>query len=213
MFFDFRKSFDTILHPELLFKLWFHGITGPLWHWFKTYLSNHVHYVSVEGFSSNALPVQSGASQGSVLSPLLFLIYINDIPNATTFCQPYFFADDTKLTKSICHPSSSTHLQQYLDSIAQWCANWKLSINSSKCASLHFFLSLSTPHVYYIECQPIKEVVQYKDLSILVQIDLSWSKHIDIICAKAYSVIIGVHTWMLHSQINTQLSYQKHRGC
>ena len=189
VFLDFRKAFDTIPHPELLFKLWSHGITGPLWHWFKAYLSNHLHYVSVEGCSSSVLPVRSGVPQGSVLGPLLFLIFVNDIPNATTSGQPYLFADDTKLLESICHPSSSTHLQQDLDSLAQWCTNWKLSINSSKCAALRFFLSSSTPPVYFIEGQPIKQVDQYKDLGILVQSNLSWSEHIAKICAKAYRSI------------------------
>ena len=124
--------------------------------------------------------------QGSVLGALLFLIFVNDIPNATTFCQPYLFADDTKLLESICDSSSSTHLQQDLDSLIQWCAKWKLSINSSKCAALRFFLSSSTPPLYYIEGQAIKQVDQYKDLGILVQSNLSWSEHITKICSKAY---------------------------
>ena len=148
MFVDFRKEFDTIPHLELLFKLWSHGITGPLWHWFKAYLSNRLHYVSVEGCSSNVLPVKSSVPQSTVLGLLLFHVHVSNISNATTFCQPYFSADDSKLLKSTCHPSSSTHLQQDLNwlHIAQYCGNWKLSINGSKCVALR----VSSPPQFHL---------------------------------------------------------------
>ena len=165
VFLDFKKAFDIIPHPELLFKLWSHGITGPLWHWFKAYLSNRLHYVSVEGCSSSVLPVRSGVPKGSVLGPLLFLIFVNDIPNATTFCQPYLFADDIKLLESICHPSSSTHLQQDLDSLAQWYTNWKLSTNGSKCAALRFS---SPPQLHLctlLKASPLSKLINTKTLA------------------------------------------------
>ena len=140
----------------------------------------------VDGCSSNILPVKSGVPQGTVLGPLLFLIYVNDIPNVTTFCRPYLFADDTKLLETIYHHTSSKHLQEDLDSLATWCSNWKLSLNCSKCAALQFTLSSSTPTTYLIDGQPIKLVEKHKDLGILVQNRLSWSDHITSICAKAY---------------------------
>ena len=186
VFLDFRKAFDTIPHPELLFKLRSHGITGSLWSWFQAYLSNCSHYPFVDGCSSNILPVKSGVPQGSVLGPLLFLIYVNDIPNVTTFCRPYLFADDTKFLETIYHHTSSKHLQEDLDSLATWCSNWRLSLNCSKCAALQFTLSSSTPTTYLIDGQPIKLVEKHKDLGILVQNRLSWSDHITSICAKAY---------------------------
>ena len=105
VFLDFRKAFDTIPYPELLFKVWFHGITGPLWSWFQAYLSNRSHYVFVEGSSSNILPVKSGVPRGSVLGPLLFLIYVNDIPDAITFCRPYLLL----MILSFWNPSITSH--------------------------------------------------------------------------------------------------------
>ena len=78
LYLDIRKAFDSVPHQELLFKLWRIGITGKLWFWFKAYISNRLHFVHYKGFSSSALPVLSGVPQGSVLRPLLFLVYINE---------------------------------------------------------------------------------------------------------------------------------------
>ena len=76
---DFRKAFDSVPHNEL-FKLWQIGITGPLWQWFREYLSCRQHFVSIDGCTFNLLPVLSGVPQGSILGLLLFIIYVNDIP-------------------------------------------------------------------------------------------------------------------------------------
>ena len=191
VYLDFKKAFDSIPHPELLYKLWCHGITGPLWQWFQAYLSKRSHLVSIEGCSSELLPVRSGVPQGSVLGPLLFLIFVNDIPNATSFCTTCLFADDTKLLKPISSKIESTFMQQDLDSLATWCSTWKLSLNTSKCAAMRFSLSPSTSntYMYSINNHPIKSVDSHKDLGILVTSDLSWSKHINSICSNAYKAL------------------------
>ena len=89
IYLDFRKAFDSIPHPELLYKLWILGITGPLWFWFRSYLNGRSHLVNVEGSSSDLLHVRSGVPQGSVLGPLLFLGYINDLPSVIKSCSTY----------------------------------------------------------------------------------------------------------------------------
>ena len=79
---DFKKAFDSVLHNELLFKLCRVDITGPLWLWFQNYLFSKTHFVSLDFVSSDVLALVSGVPQGSVLGQLLFLIYVNDIPDS-----------------------------------------------------------------------------------------------------------------------------------
>ncbi len=101
VYLDLSKAFDTVSHNKLLYKLWMLGITGPLWQWFKSYLENRHYFVKVENKQSTLLPVLSGVPQESILGPLLFLIYINDLPDIIPSSKVFLFADDTKLIKTI----------------------------------------------------------------------------------------------------------------
>ena len=98
---DFKKAFDSVAHNELLVKLWNFGITGSLWNWFKTYLSSRIQCVHLNDAISNPLPVISGAPQGSVLGPILFLVFVNDISDSVLSSKVLLFADDTKCFKAI----------------------------------------------------------------------------------------------------------------
>lgn len=190
LYLDLKKAFDSVPHQELLFKLWRMGVTGSLWSWFQAYLKNRLHFVHYKGFSSPTLPVLSGVPQGSVLGPLLFLIYINDIPTAVNFSSAFLFADDAKLLKSLASDLDSALLQEDLDSVGTWSADWSVRLNALKCAQLHFSLKESESAVdYFINSAMVMCSSSYKDLGITVTPSLSWSAHIDRICARAYRML------------------------
>ena len=192
VYLDFKKSFYTNSHPELLYKLWMISIKGRLWLWFKAYLNRRTHLVSVEGSLSHPLPVHSGVIQGSVLGPLFF-IFINDVPNATCLTATLLFAEDSKLLHAISDSCCSTQLQQDLDTLALWCSTWKLSLNTIKCAAMRFSLSNSCNCIiYFINGEPIKCVKHHKDLGILLTNNITWSKH-NIICVSITSSYLPFH--------------------
>ena len=133
VFIDLEKAFDTVNHKIFLSKLKHYGIRGIANKWFSSYLSNRHQSVSLNGASSSSLPVTCGVPQGSILGPLLFLIYINDMNTAMEFSTTYHFADDTNLLYS--HKSIDVlrkRLNKDLALLYYWlCAN-RLSFNAGK---------------------------------------------------------------------------------
>ena len=103
---DFKKAFDTVNHKILFGKLNPYCIRGIANDWFISYLSNRLQYVSINGFESDKLPMSHGVPQGSVLGPLLFLLYINDLNAAIKISKVYHFADDTNLLNINTAPRS-----------------------------------------------------------------------------------------------------------
>ena len=110
-------TFDKVSHPDLFLKLWMSGIRGNHWMWFKAYLSNRNHCVSINGVLSGFVSVQLGVPQGSILGPLLFLIYISDLPSAVISSQALLFADDTRCLLGISSCLDTQNLQTDLVTI------------------------------------------------------------------------------------------------
>ena len=139
VFVDFQKAFDTVNHEILIKKLENYRIRGSLNMWLKSYLTNRKQYVSILGFESNIEPMENGVPQGSVLGPLLFLIYINDLHNSIKKSQVYHFADDTSLLQI---DSSYKKIQKNLNSDLKCLHHWllanKISLNEAKTEIIFF---------------------------------------------------------------------------
>ena len=118
IYLDLSKAFDRVLHNLLISKLERYGICGPLLHWFRSYLSGRYQRVVLEGGYSDWLPVSSGVPQGSILGPLLFIVYANDLPDyATNGSTLALFADDSKLYRAMVSDLSPVILQHDLDGL------------------------------------------------------------------------------------------------
>ena len=151
IYLDFRKAFDSVPHKQLLHKLRSIGIKGSVWKWFECYLSSRVQCVAVNDSMSDVLPVLSGVPQGSILGPLLFIIYVNDLPSVVSYSKTFIFADDTNCSKSIMSDSDHKLLQEDLNSLSQWSREWKLLFNESKFRLLQFRSSaVRSVHTYNI---------------------------------------------------------------
>ena len=133
VFVDLQKAFDTVNHNILVDKLEYYGIRGVANNWFKTYLTGRSQYVSIDGFKSETKETKHGVPQGSVLGPLLFLIYINDLYKAIHFSKTYHFADDTHLLNiSKSCKQIQKHMNIDLKCLFKWLTANKISLNCSK---------------------------------------------------------------------------------
>ena len=133
---DFSKAFDTVPHQRLLCKLKNIGINNSLLKWIKIFLTTRHQKVILDGKSLAESQVTSGVPQGTVLGPLLFLIYINDLPDAVS-SDVRLFADDCIMYKEIKSAKDQDALQKDIDSLCKWEKSWQMSFNSTKCYTMH----------------------------------------------------------------------------
>ena len=187
LYLDFRKAFDSVPHNELLQKLKAVGISGNLWLFFKFYLLNRQQCVKVNNQYSDLLPVKSGIPQGSILGPILFLIYINDLPEQVLFSILFLFADDTKCFKSICDSHDYLQLQKDLNSLYSWSIRSNLLFSLTKILHMSFKSTITTS--YSIGTNIIPKTETHRDLGIILSSNLSWEPHYHHILGKAYKVL------------------------
>ena len=135
-FLGFQKAFDKVPKPRLLQKLSAYGIEGKVLCWIADFLSYRRMRIMVRAEYSEWVDVISGVPQGSVLGPILFLIYVNNIPEMVN-CRIQMFADDTKLFRAVKYIGDCNILHNELNTLSQWTNEWLLSFNVDKCKVMH----------------------------------------------------------------------------
>lgn len=190
IFLDLKKAFDTVNHEILIKKLELYGIRNTALRWFVSYLSNRSQVCKVGKSFSSPAKITTGVPQGSNLGPLLFLLYINDLPNCLKNSDPALFADDTNLT---VHGASASEielkLEQDLNNVHQWLLANKLTLNVKKTEYMligsrqRLSQVITDPHLQ-IGSEKIKRVSTTKTLGVMVDEYITWDKHIDQITRK-----------------------------
>ena len=189
IYMDFMKAFDTVPHRRLLQKIRSYGISGKAEKWVEAFLSNRRQRVCINGCHSEWESVASGIPQGSVLGPLLFVIFINDLPEVVSEASCIFlFADDTKIYREIRSEEDCVELQNDLVKLEEWSNKWLLKFHPEKCkviefgrAQLNFSYSLQGIHLEHVQ----KE----KDIGVIVDNKLKFEYHINEKIKKANCVM------------------------
>ncbi|MES9992730.1 MAG: reverse transcriptase family protein, partial [Candidatus Thiodiazotropha sp.] len=188
IFCDVSKAFDRVWHRGLLYKLHSVGINGSLLHWFTDYLRNRTQRVVLPGASSNWKPINAGVPQGSILGPLLFLVYINDIVENIN-SKIRLFADDTSLYIIVDDPLEAAQtLNSDMEKIHEWASKWLVTFNPSKSESLLFSRKHIKPHhpPIIMNNEVISEVNTHKHLGLTFSNDCTWHDHLALIKTKAW---------------------------
>ncbi len=185
VYLDVSKAFDKVWHRGLLHKLKCIGVEGNLLKWFESYLTGRQQRVTLKGQCSNWYPVEAGVPQGSVLGPLLFLIFTNDIVDSIS-SKIHIFADDTCLYNTIHNDMSYQVIQQDLNKISDWGKRWLVTFNAEKTDCMIFSRKRKKlpNHALTLHKKTIKVVEKHKHLGIVFSNDLSWSKHVDYVIDK-----------------------------
>ena len=184
---DFQKAFDKVPHQRLLLKLKAHGIGDSITDWIEQWLTDRRQRVVVDGEVSNWKSVLSGVPQGSVLGPILFLIYINDLDDSIT-SNVLKFADDTKLFRKVNTDGDKQHLQNDLDRLVKWSEKWQMLLNFGKCKCLH------TGHGnfnvnYKMGDTVLGTTVKEKDLGVTISTDMKVSEQCGIAASKGNQIL------------------------
>ena len=179
VFCDISKAFDRVWFDGLIYKLNKIGIQGLLLQWFQDYLTNRLQRVIIKGQNSEWGEIKAGVPQGSVLGPLLFLVYINDLVNGVQ-SNIRLFADDTTLFITVDNPETAAgQLNRDLDSIKTWADQWLVDFNPGKTKAMTITnKNVQHPPLFFDDTE-LNTVTQHKHLGLTLTCNLSWSSHIN----------------------------------
>ena len=199
IYLDFSKAFDSVPHQRLFLKLEKLGFSGTILDWIKSFLLNRKQSVRINKTLSSWSDVVSGVPQGSVLGPVLFLIFINDLPDTIDGIVK-IFADDCKAYTKISSVDDSNKLQENLDLLCDWSNIWKLNFNASKCKVMHINPGTSDDDIYNYTMLDdadnnvaLSVVTEEKDLGVTFEPNLKFEKHITNIINKAQRILALIH--------------------
>jgi Reverse transcriptase (RNA-dependent DNA polymerase)/Endonuclease-reverse transcriptase len=189
---DFSKAFDTVSHSKLIHKIRSYGFDEQILKWLNSFLIGRKQRVIMGDSISRWLDVLSGVPQGSVLGPLMFLLFVNDIPECV--CNTcLLYADDNKLIAKVGSKADSLKLQKDIDKLCEWSKMWQVSFNYDKCKIMHFG-KLNPKDQYYMTDFDGKQIQinvakLEKDVGVTISDDLCFSRHIQIITARANQML------------------------
>ena len=176
---NFSKAFDKVNHLKLLYKLQVHCVQGKALKWIESFLVGRSQTEVLDGESSDELPVLSGAPQGSVLGPVLFLLYIYDLPDSLQ-SQVRLFADDTAVYLTVHGQEDAAKLQNDLDILQEWERVWDMEFNPYKCQTLHITRSRRPFNsTYTMHGQVLDSVDSARYLGVDIASDLHFSQHVN----------------------------------
>ena len=187
VFFDIHKAFDSVPHHLLINSLIDFGVSGCLLMWFKSYFSDRKQRVVLDGESSALIPVTSGVPQGSILGPLLFIVYMNSISQVplSSGTKLLLYADDIVMYRPVNSQSDVSSLQNDVNSIHRWTIEHGLALNTSKSHLMPITRSRNPLQTHLtVNGIPLEMVYSTKYLGVNISSDLTWGQHISITCKK-----------------------------
>lgn len=192
IYFDFQKAFDKVPHERLKAKLQGYKIDDPIYSWICEYLSDREQRVVINGSSSSTAKVCSGVPQGSVLGPILFVLFINDLPDGITN-NVRLFADDTKLSGPALTKDDCRKIQDDIDKLQQWAKKWQMMFHPKKCKVVRIGKN-HADHTYHMNLTDgatteLEVVKSEKDLGVHVDDQLSFIDHINTVRIKGNQIV------------------------